>query len=130
MANKKVQRNKAASTQAEAGPASLWLAGVGAVSIARKRGSAMLGEFVAEGRRQQAGAVKLVREARTDLRAQVTGWIAPLRAELKQSAAKAGRSVEGGIAGALARLGIPSKSDIDGLAQRVAALSRQLKAAK
>jgi hypothetical protein len=38
--------------------------------------------------------------------------------------------MQGGVAGALARLGIPSKADIDELTQRVTALSKRLKTAK
>ena len=130
MANRKIQRNKAASTRTEFGAPSLWLAGVGAVSLARKQGRVLLGDFVAEGRRLQTEAVAFVRETGTDARVQVTGWVTPVRAELKRRVAAAGNAVEKSVAGGLARLGIPSKADIDALTQRVATLSRQLKAAK
>ena len=41
---------------------------------------------------------------------------------------KAAAAAQAGVAGVLARLGIPSKADIDELSQRVGRLSRQLKA--
>ncbi len=129
MSNRKVHRNKAAASRSDLGAGSLWLAGVGAVSLARKQGRALLGDFVAEGRRLQSDALKLVRETRADARAQVTGWVTPVRARIRRRIADAGRAVESGIAGARSRLGIPSKSDIDELSQRVSALSRQLKSA-
>ncbi|HZP67892.1 MAG TPA: phasin family protein, partial [Rudaea sp.] len=58
------------------------------------------------------------------------GALAPIRERVKQDAEKLGAAVQNGIAVALARLGIPSKADIDELTQRVTALSRQLKTAK
>ena len=124
---KKIQRNKAATTQSEVKASSFWLAGVGALSLARKQGRALLGDFEAEGRRVQGDAVRFVRETRADTRAQITGWVTPARARLRKQAAAAGKAVENGIADFRARLGIPSKSDIDELTQRVATLSRQLK---
>ena len=52
MSNKKIQRKKAAAaTQAGADAGSLWLAGVGAISLARKQGGALLRDLIAEGRR-------------------------------------------------------------------------------
>ena len=127
MRNKKVQRRKPRPAQADFGAGSAWLAGIGAVSLARKQGRALLGDFVAEGRRLQNDALDIVRETRADARAQITGWVAPVRAGVRRRIANARNTVENGLAGARARLGIPSKSDIDGLAQRVATLSRQLK---
>ena len=129
MRSKKVHRGKATSAQPDFGAGSLWLAGVGAVSLARKQGRALLGDFVAEGRRLQGDALKLVRETRADARAQVTGWVTPVRVGVRRRIANAGKAVENGLAGARARLGIPNKSDIDELTQRVSALSRQLKSA-
>lgn len=131
MANKKIQRNKAAAAaQAEANAGSLWLAGVGAISIARKQGGALLRDLIAEGRRLQGDAVKVLNEARADARAQVAGFLTPVKAQFRSQAGRAGKAVETGVAGVLARLGIPSKADIDELAQRVAALTRQLKSTK
>lgn len=129
MRNKKVRRSRATPVQADFDVGSVWLAGVGAVSLARKQGRALLVDFVAEGKRLQNDALDLVRETRADARAQVTGWVTPVRAGLRRRIANAGRTVESGLAGARTRLGIPSKADIDELTQRVATLSRQLKSA-
>jgi poly(hydroxyalkanoate) granule-associated protein len=128
MANKKSQNNSHA-TKAQVNAGTIWLAGVGAASLARKHGKLLLGDFVAEGRRLQGEAGKFVHEARVDAQAQVKGLLTPVKARLEQEVKKAGAVVEVGVSGALARLGIPSKADIDELSQRVAALSRQLKAA-
>jgi poly(hydroxyalkanoate) granule-associated protein len=129
MAIKKT-RGKTNAAQKTGGAGSLWLAGVGALSLARKRGVIVLGELTAEGRRLQGEATKLVREVRTDAKAQISGLVTPLKASFDLQLDKARAAVDAGIAAARSRLGIPSKADIDELALRVSALSRQLKAAK
>jgi hypothetical protein len=55
--------------------------------------------------------------------------LAPVRTQLRSGARQAAEAAESGLAGVRARLGIPSKADIDELSQRVGALSRQLRAA-
>ncbi len=108
----------------------VWLAGLGAVSIAQKRGTEVLSGLAAEGRDFQARAQQLVREVGADARVHVKGVVAPLRVDLKRNAAKLGVVVQSAVATVLAKLGIPSKADIEALSQRMSALSRQLKAAK
>jgi poly(hydroxyalkanoate) granule-associated protein len=131
MANKKGPRNiKTHATQSPVAAGSIWLAGVGAVSLARKQGMALLDNMVGEGNRLQTEATKLVLQTRAGARARIKGLLAPVRAQLQSAAKQAAEAVESGLAGVRARLGIPSKADIDELSQRVGALSRQLKAAK
>jgi poly(hydroxyalkanoate) granule-associated protein len=129
MANRKVQGSKT-KAQAPVGIGSLWLAGVGAVSLARKHGEGLLGDLVDEGRRLQSEASEFVTDTRSTAQARIVAVIKPLRARIKQQVEKTGAAIQSGIAGVLSRLGIPSKADIDDLAQRVGALSRQLKAGK
>jgi len=127
MANKKIQRKKVqAPSKVEAG--SLWLAGVGAVSLARKNGAALLGDLVGEGRRLQLKATTLAVEAGSDVRAQVSGLLQPIKVRASKRLQAAGMAVQSGIGGVLSALGIPSKADVEELSQRVGALSRQLKA--
>jgi poly(hydroxyalkanoate) granule-associated protein len=130
MAIKKIQHGKAHANKAPVNLGSFWLAGVGAASLARKHGAVLAGDFIAEGRRRQGEAAKFAHEARIDAQAQVKGLLTPVKTRLQQEAKRAGAAFEAGVAGALARVGIPSKKDIDELSQRVATLSRQLKAAK
>ena len=128
MATKKAQgKTKAAHTPP--GVESLVLAGIGAASLARKHGKAILGEFVAEGRRQQGEAAKMARKAAVDAKAQVQGIVVPMRTGLKRRLAKITTAAEAGVVAVRSRLGIPSKADVDELAERVGALSRQLKSA-
>jgi poly(hydroxyalkanoate) granule-associated protein len=108
----------------------LWLAGLGAVSIAQKRGGALMSGLIAEGDDFQSRTQKLAEQVTAQTTAQVKDAIAPFRAGFKRNVQKFGAAVQHGIAGVLAKLGIPSKSDIEELTQRVAALSKQLKAAK
>ena len=105
MASKR-NKNQTSSTAGKA--QAVWLAGLGAVSIAQKRGTKLLSGLAAEGRDFQARAQRLARD----------------------NAKKIGALIERGVALALSKLGVPSKSDIEALSQRMSALSRQLKAAK
>jgi poly(hydroxyalkanoate) granule-associated protein len=108
----------------------VWLAGVGAVSLARRNGKALFGDMLDEGVRWRNETAKLVRESRADARAHIRGVIVPLRARFAKGVHSAGTALQSGTAAMLGRFGIPSKSDIEELTQRVATLSRQLKSVK
>src|SRR5262249_48152070 len=130
MATKKTQAGKAKAQAAKVERGSYWLAGVGAISLGRKRAEALLGDLVTEGRRLQGEASETVREARANAEARVTGLVGALKTRARAQAKKAAAAFDAGVAGLISRLGIPTKADIDDLAQRVNALSRQIKAAK
>jgi poly(hydroxyalkanoate) granule-associated protein len=132
MAIKKTKTKQTAKTtridRARVDPArTLWLAGLGAASIARKQGGELLSGLVVEGQDVQVRTQKLAKEFRADAKAQIKGVITPVRASIKKNAAKFSAAMQHGVAVALAKLGIPSKADIEELTQRVAALSRRLK---
>ncbi len=130
MVSKRIKQ-KAATVETPADKArALWLAGLGAVSIAQKRGGELSSNLIAEGVDFQARAQKLVQEVGTDTKSQIKGVFAPLRMQAKDTAKKFGTTLERAVAVVLARLGIPSKADIEELTQRVTALSRQIKTAK
>lgn len=124
------KRNKNQTTSSADKAHTVWLAGLGAVSIAQKRGTELLAGLAAEGRDFQARAQRLAREVGADAQAQVLGAVAPLRMHARDNARKIGALIERGVALALDKLGVPSKSDIEALSQRMSALSRQLKATK
>lgn len=130
MATRKIRGNKVKITKTQTPNGSLWLAGIGALSLARKRGKALVGDMIAEGQRLQTKATTIVQEARADTRAQLAGFLTPVRQRFEEQVEKGGKAVQAGIGGVLSKLGIPSKADIDELAQRVGALSRQLKAGR
>lgn len=124
------KRNKNQTTSTAGKAQAVWLAGLGAVSIAQKRGTKLLSGLAVEGRDFQTRTQQLVREVGADAAVHVKGVVAPLRVDLKRNVAKIGTAVQNAVAGMLAKLGIPSKADIEALSQRMSALSRQLKAAK
>ena len=127
MATKRSKQVAAAATPTQTAQ-QIWLAGLGAASIAQKRGGDVLTRLVAEGKTVQTRGSKLARELGRDAAAQVQGALAPIQARVKADLALAGTSVQRGVAVVLGKLGIPSKADIDELTTRVSALSRQLKA--
>jgi len=127
MATKRSKQVAAAATPTQTAQ-QIWLAGLGAASIAQKRGGDVLTRLVAEGKTVQTRGGKLARELGRDAAAQVKGALAPIETRVKADLALAGTAVQRGIAVVLGKLGIPSKADIDELTTRVSALSRQLKA--
>jgi len=130
MATKRTKQSPAAAHTPSDQARTLWLAGLGALSLAQKRGGALLSGLIAEGHDLQTRAQKLAREVGSDAGVHVKGALAPFRAGLKRNVKKLGAAMRSGVAGALARLGIPSKADIEELTKRVSALSKQLKTAK
>lgn len=127
MANKRIKQK--ASTSADTAQ-TLWLAGLGALSITQKRGGALLTGLIAEGRDFQARVRRFVHEIGADAQSQLKGAVAPLRMHARDNVKKAGELIERTVALALGRFGVPSKADIEALSQRMGALSRQLKTAK
>jgi poly(hydroxyalkanoate) granule-associated protein len=129
MAIKKTKQSPATQTAADKARA-LWLAGLGAVSVAQKRGGEAISGLIAEGHELQTRAQKLAQGVTSNATEQVKDALAPFQAGFKRNIRKVGVAVQSVIAGTLARLGIPTKADIEELTQRVAALSKQLKTAK
>jgi poly(hydroxyalkanoate) granule-associated protein len=129
MANKQTKHNNATINVAEQGRR-LWLASLGAFSLTQKRGSEVFGRFVSEGKDMQTRTLTLVREASADAQAQAIGVFAPITARIEKQLAQYGAAVETGVERVLARLGIPTKRDIEELSHQVAALSRKFKAVK
>ncbi len=104
-----------------------WLAGLGALSVARKQGQAVYAAFVAEGERAQAYGEKRARELGKDLDRVVSARLVPLRKQFAALRTKAEARIESGTGRVLAWLGVPSKGDVDALVKRIDTLSRQLR---
>ncbi len=130
MAARKIKRKRTASKVTVEKTHSLWLAGLGAMSIVQKQGADLLAGLSAEGRDFQQRTEKLASEIRTDARAQFKSVFVPLRVRLLRNANEAGATFQRGVAIVLEQLGIPSKAAVEELTQRVASLSRRLRTAK
>jgi len=127
MATKRTRKQAAAANNPAEQARAMWLAGLGAVSIAQKRGGQLFSTLTHEGQDFQSRAQKFAQALRADARKQVKGAITPVKANAKKAVLRFGAAVQQGIATVLAKLGIPSKADIEELTTRVTALSRQLK---
>jgi poly(hydroxyalkanoate) granule-associated protein len=140
---KKVQRKTAA--QSAAAPVmesarEIWLAGLGAFNIAQQEGSRILEEgskifdkLVAEGSRMEARTRKDVEGAMNELRGEVENRMGAVRQQAETVRRQAvdnwdrlEKIFEDRVARSLGRLGIPSREDVNGLADRVRVLSRQV----
>ena len=112
----------------------VWLASLGAVSLAQKQGNRIIETLVEEGEQFRARTnkttatlVKDVRKAANDAQKQIKAYVTPIR----QRAVKAVRQVESNIGetigDVLGRFGVPSKHDVEELIGRVAELNKQVK---
>lgn len=108
----------------------LWLASLGAVSIAQKMGSELAENMISEGKSFQVRSEKFARKVSTELRKGLMSRVKPVQARLLATRKNVEVRFEKGLGRALSYAGIPSKADVDALISRVDRLSRQLRAAK
>ncbi len=112
----------------------LWLAGLGAVSLAQKNGQTLVNTLVDEGEDLKARAEKYartaVRDARraaNDVSKQVKGAIAPIKTRATRAVRRFENRFGDRIGAVLGSLGVPSKSDVQELLGRVTELNRQVR---
>lgn len=108
----------------------VWLAGLGAVAVAQKQGSAAFDILVSEGKHVQTRGEKVARKLLGELDNVVAARIKPVQRRFHVARQDAEASFERGFGRVLSYAGIPSKADVDALIVRVDRLSRQLRATK
>jgi poly(hydroxyalkanoate) granule-associated protein len=123
-ANRKVKR--VARPEVDQGR-TLWLAGIGACSIAQKLGAQWFDTMTREGRTLQARSETLARSVSTRLGSRLSERLEPVVSRVQAVRNDVQARLEQGLGRALSYAGIPSKADVDALIKRVDALSRQLR---
>ncbi len=108
----------------------VWLAGLGAFSIAQKQGLELFEVMVTEGKSYQQRSEKIVRKLSSEALSVVESRMQPVKIRLKAIRSDAEAKLEHGMGRVMSYAGIPSKADVDALIARVDKLSRQLRAAK
>ncbi len=108
----------------------VWLAGLGAFSIAQKQGATLFDSMVGEGKAFQVRSEKLARKVSAEVKNVVESRMKPVRIRLDAMRNDAEARFETGVGRVMSYAGIPSKADVDALIARVDKLSRQLRAAK
>lgn len=108
----------------------LWLAGLGAVSLTGRKGEKLVAGLVDEGCMLGARARLLIAEIGADAQTQLLGWLAPVGERVQAEYTKAVSFAQHSIDRVLGQLGVPLKADIEELACRVVALSQQLRTMK
>ena len=108
----------------------VWLAGLGAFSIAQKQGLELFEVMVTEGKSYQQRSEKIVRKLSSEALSVVESRMQPVKIRLKAIRSDAEAKIEHGMGRVMSYAGIPSKADVDALIARVDKLSRQLRAAK
>ncbi|HRQ65010.1 MAG TPA: phasin family protein [Xanthomonadaceae bacterium] len=105
----------------------VWLAGLGAVSVAQQKGRATFGSLVSEGRSFQSRSEKVARTVAKDVNKGLKDILVPVRARVEKGIEQAGNTVENVVGGVLNRFGVPSRAEIRELTTRVTELNRQIK---
>lgn len=114
----------------------IWLAGLGAFSMAQKeggkivgRGSELFDKLVAEGGKLEKSMRRTADAKAADVRGGVEDRTQSARRQIKSNLDKIETVFEDRVARVLARLGVPSADEIHNLTDRVAALSAEIAAA-
>ena len=132
----KAKRTTRASRDTTANEAArkLWLAGLGAVSLAQKQGTKLVETLVDEGEDFRARSEKYVngvgrdvRRAANDVEKQIRGFVTPIRKRAEDTARRFEGVVTDRLGNLLGRFGVPSKSEIEELSDRVGTLNREIK---
>lgn len=105
----------------------LWLASLGAASMARKQTAQLYDNLVTEGKSLQQQSVKIAETVGTDLRKQFDGVFGRVVSAANDNYAFVEGKLGEGVGRVLGRMGVPSRDDIVELSKRVAELSKQVK---
>jgi poly(hydroxyalkanoate) granule-associated protein len=114
-------------------PRKLFLAGLGAVSLAQKKGTELLDTLAEEGQsfkvRAEKYAATVTRDARragSQLRREIDRKIAPIQKQALRTAKQIEAGVSRQVGDVLTRLGVPSRADVQELIGRVGGLKRKV----
>jgi poly(hydroxyalkanoate) granule-associated protein len=103
-------------------------ASIGAVSLTGKEAQKLVGGLIEDSQQLGQRTLKLVESTVNDVRQQVLGVVEKVQDGAAQNLAQVESVAQAQVSKVLARLGIPSKSDVAVLSRRVSDLSRQVKA--
>ncbi len=128
---KKLGKKPAFATEA---PRDIWLAGLGAFSVAQKEGGKILEEgsklfekLVKEGQGVEGRTRKVAENAVGDIKGGVENRVESIRKQASGNWDKLEKVFEERVARALGRLGVPTADDIQHLATRVQGLAERVK---
>jgi poly(hydroxyalkanoate) granule-associated protein len=126
------RQNRAGSTNEAT--RKLWLAGLGAFSLAQKQGTRIVDTLVEEGEQFRARGNKYVntvgrdvRRAADDVQKRVKGFVTPIRKRAVDTVRQFEGAVNERLGDFLGRFGVPSKSEVQELSHRVGTLNREIK---
>jgi poly(hydroxyalkanoate) granule-associated protein len=104
----------------------IWLAGMGAFSMAQDEGSKLFDSLVEEGEKLE----KRTRQAAEDTAQGVRGKIEDVKGKASQSMGRLEQVFEERVARALNRLGVPTADDVAAMTRRVEELNAHLQELK
>lgn len=133
MTRKTVTSRRSAPTRATA--RNVWLASLGAVSLARKQGEKLVTALVEEGQSIQARGDRLRDRVAKDVRRQVNqatrqvkGFVDPLLRQATQVAGDIQNGLGERLTDVLGRIGVPNRQDVADLTARVSSIGSKVKA--
>jgi len=100
----------------------IWLAGLGAVAMAEEEGSKFFKNLVKKGEGFERRSKKQLEK----VQGSVEGQFEDVRERAETTFSKLGRSFDDKVAGALQRLGVPSRMEIQKLTKRVETLTQKV----
>ena len=104
----------------------IWLAGMGAFSMAQEEGSKLFDSLVEEGEKLE----KRTRQAAEDTAQGVRGKVEDVKGKASQSVGRLEQVFEERVARALNRLGVPTADDVAAMTRRVEELNAHLQELK
>ena len=134
MSKQNKTRRSARATSANDTARKLWLAGLGAVSLAQKQGTKIVETLVDEGEQFRTRSEKYVngmsrdvRRAADDAQKRVKAFVTPIRKRAEATVRRFEGVVTDRLGDLLGRFGVPSKSEVEELNERVGTLNREIK---
>ena len=126
-------KRTARATDANAAARKIWLAGLGAVSLAQKQGTKLVETLVDEGEQFRSRGEKYVNgmsrdvlRAAEDAQKRVKAFVTPIRKRAEATARRVEGVVSDRLGELLGRFGVPSKSEVEELSDRVGTLNRDI----
>lgn len=108
----------------------IWLAGLGALSRTQQEGGKFFDALVEEGVRIQEKTHAFTQEQVRQARAQAEPWLEGARKRTTAAVGKLEEAFDARITRAVKRMQVPTHDDIEALAARIDALTRELQSAR
>ncbi len=102
----------------------IWLAGLGALTVAEEEGNKLFKSLVEKGTEFEAQGREKAREAAGDVRGRVEETAEKVKSEASTLFSKVDAKIDDAVASAVSRAGVPTRDEIGTLTRRVEELTQ------